>query len=188
MPNPRQIQVVDYDPTWPLTFETLRARISEVLGNTAIAVEHVGSTSVPGLAAKPIVDIDVILPSRAELPAAVEKLATLGYVHQGDLGILDREAFSSPAHLPEHHLYACIQGSVALANHLAIRDHMRRNPRTVAAYSQLKKKLAAQFPMDRDRYGAAKTAFLLDVLAREGMSDRDVRTIRDANLGSPSDP
>ena len=180
----RRILVVDYDPTWPQTFAALRAPIFEALRDIAIAVEHVGSTSVPGLAAKPIVDIDVVLPSRTELPAAIEKLATLGYVHCGDLGIADREAFSGPAHLPTHNLYACIQGSVALVNHLTIRDYLRRNPNAATAYGQLKKQLAEQFPADMDRYGAGKTAFLLEVLAREGFAEADLRAIRDANRGA----
>jgi GrpB-like predicted nucleotidyltransferase (UPF0157 family) len=182
MPNQRRILVVDYDPTWPLTFAALRAPIFEVLRNIASAVEHVGSTSVPGLAAKPIVDIDVVLPSRAQIPAAIEKLATLGYVHRGDLGIPEREAFYSPAHLPTHNLYACVQGSAALANHLAIRDHLRHHPSAVTAYGQLKKQLAHQFPTDMERYGAGKTAFLLEVLKKEGFSDADLGAIRDANL------
>ena len=180
MPNQQRILVMDYDPTWPLTFAALRAPISEALGNIALAVEHVGSTSVPGLAAKPIVDIDVVLSSRAEIPAAIEKLASLGYVHRGDLGIPEREAFDSPAHLPTHNLYACVRGSAALANHLTIRDHLRRNPNAVTAYGQLKMQLARQFPTDINSYGVGKTAFLLDVLEREGFSGADLRAIRDA--------
>jgi GrpB-like predicted nucleotidyltransferase (UPF0157 family) len=182
MPSERRIIVVDYDPTWPQTFAALRAPISEALKDIASAVEHVGSTSVPGLAAKPIVDIDVVLPSRAQIPQAIEKLALLGYVHRGDLGIPDREAFSSPAHLPVHHLYACVQGSAALANHLTIRDHLRRNPSAVTAYGHLKKQLAEQHSTDMESYGAAKTAFLLEVLQSEGFSNADLRAIRDVNL------
>lgn len=68
-------------------------------------MEHVGSTSVPGLAAKPIIAIDVVVPSRAEIPATVERLADLGYAHSEDLGIEDREAFESPVGLPAHHLF-----------------------------------------------------------------------------------
>jgi len=182
MSNKRKIVVVDYDPAWPLTFAALRAPICEAVRGIASAVEHVGSTSIPGLAAKPIIDIDVIIPSRAELPATIEKLAALGYVHCGDLGISDREAFYSPTHLPTHNLYVCIRGSVALANHLTIRDHLRGNPGAVAAYGNLKKQLAGQFPTDMDRYGAAKTAFLLEVLRKEGFSATDRGSIRDVNL------
>ena len=181
MKNQRRILVVDYDPTWPVTFAALRAPISEVLRDIASNVEHVGSTSVPGLAAKPIVDIDVVVPSRAEIPAAIAKLASLGYVHRGDLGIPEREAFDSPAHLPTHNLYVCVQGGAALANHLTIRDHLRRNSNAATAYGQLKKQLADQFSTDMESYGAGKTAFLLEVLKKEGFSDADLRAIRDAN-------
>jgi GrpB-like predicted nucleotidyltransferase (UPF0157 family) len=128
------------------------------------------------------VDMDVILPSRADLPAAIEKLASLGYVHRGDLGIAEREAFDNPAHLPAHNLYACVQGSVALANHLALRDYLRRNPNAVAAYGQLKKQLASRFPTDMDSYIAGKTEFILQILEREDFSKTALRQIRDANL------
>jgi GrpB-like predicted nucleotidyltransferase (UPF0157 family) len=181
MPSQRKVLVVDYDSTWPLTFATLQAPIAAALGGLAFSVEHVGSTSVPGLAAKPIIDIDVVVPSRAELPAAIESLTSLGYEHCGNLGIEDREAFESPPHLPAHHLYACVAGCAALANHLAIRDHLRRNPATVAAYSQLKKQLAERFPTDIESYVAGKTDFLLDALRSEGFSDAALRAISDAN-------
>jgi GrpB-like predicted nucleotidyltransferase (UPF0157 family) len=183
MPKPSQsrILVVEYDSTWPLTFATLQAPISEALRGIALSVEHVGSTSVPGLAAKPIIDIDVVVPSRNELPAAIESLAPLGYVHRGDLGIEDREAFESPAALPAHHLYACVQGSTALANHLAIRDRLRRSPAVAAAYGQLKKDLAEQFPDDMDGYIEGKTDFLLQVLRGAGFSDAVLHAIRNAN-------
>src|SRR5438067_8534680 len=90
------IVVVAYNPDWPKVFAALRGRVAGVLGDLALAVEQVGSPAVPGLAAKPIVDLDVLIPSTADFPAAVERLATLGYVHQGDLGIPGREAIIQP--------------------------------------------------------------------------------------------
>jgi GrpB-like predicted nucleotidyltransferase (UPF0157 family) len=177
----RSVLVVEYDTSWPLTFATLRAPIWEALRGIALSVEHVGSTSVPGLASKPIIDIDAIVPSRAELPATIERLAALGYVHSGNLGIEDREAFESPGGLPAHHLYACVQGSAALANHLAVRDCLRRNPTVAAAYGQLKKQLEEQFPADIGSYIAGKTHFLLEVLRSAGFTDAVLQTIRDAN-------
>jgi GrpB-like predicted nucleotidyltransferase (UPF0157 family) len=103
MPNQRTIVVVDYDPSWPVTFAALREPIWRALADIAISVEHVGSTSVPGLAAKPIIDIDAVITSSADISAAIDRLATLGYVHSGTLGIEGREAFESPAG-PAHHL------------------------------------------------------------------------------------
>jgi GrpB-like predicted nucleotidyltransferase (UPF0157 family) len=166
--SPRTIVVVDYDPSWPLTFASLRAPVWDAVRDVALAVEHVGSTAVPGLAAKPIIDIDVIVSARAEIRAAVDRLAAVGYVHQGNLGIEGREAFESPAGLPAHHLYVCVQGSAALINRLTLRDYLRGHPDRAAAYGQLKKQLAAQFPTDIDKYGAGKTDFVLATLRAAG--------------------
>lgn len=91
----RTVVVEDYDPAWPRDFELLRQRIWPVLGDFALGIEHVGSTSVPGLAAKPIIDMTIVVASRDEVPMAIERLASLGYVHKGNLGIDDREAFDS---------------------------------------------------------------------------------------------
>jgi len=90
------IVIEDYDPHWQEQFEVLRAQIAAVLRPLAAAIEHVGSTAVPGLAAKPIIDIDVLLRSAADLPEAITRLATLGYQHRGDLGVPGREAFDRP--------------------------------------------------------------------------------------------
>jgi GrpB-like predicted nucleotidyltransferase (UPF0157 family) len=127
----RRIEVVDYDPHWPETFETLRSRIWTAVGDVASSVEHVGSTSVPGLAAKPIIDISIVVPERSDVPTGISRLATLGYVHRGDLGIAGREAFANPDGLPMHNLYLCPRDSVALANHLAIRNYLRTHPEAV---------------------------------------------------------
>src|SRR5512145_273306 len=116
MPDP--VVIVDYDPSWPDVFEDLRARLLRALGDLVMAIEHVGSTAVPGLAAKPIIDIDVVIPSVSDLPAAIQRLAEIGYAHRGDLGVPGREAFSQPADLPRHHLYVCTIRSVELLRHL----------------------------------------------------------------------
>jgi len=177
----RKILVVDYDPAWPATFATFQSPISEALRGIALSVEHVGSTSVRGLAAKPIIDIDVIVPSRAKVPVAIEKLASLGYIHLGNLGVEDREAFENPPGMPAHHLYVCVNGAAALLNHLAIRDCLRRDPTAVTRYSQLKKQLAAQFPTDIGSYIEGKTDFLLEILRGAGFCDDELQTIRDVN-------
>lgn len=96
-----------------------------VLGDVAMRIEHVGSTSVPGLAAKPILDIDVVIESREKLPAAIERLATLGYEHEGDHNVAGREAFrpgegTTPRTWPAHHLYVCAQDNRELLRHLRV--------------------------------------------------------------------
>ena len=158
--------VVDYDPAWPQLFEQLRDRVVAALGDLVVAVEHVGSTAVPGLPAKPIIDLDVVIPAIADLPAAIERLATLGYVHRGDLGIPGREAFSRPPDTPPHHLYVCARDSAELRRHLLFRDYLRAHPEDARAYGALKRQLAARFRDDREAYTEAKTAFVADILRR----------------------
>ncbi len=150
-----------------------------------MSVEHVGSTAVPGLAAKPIIDMDVVVASSDKLPEAIERLASLGYVHRGNLGIDGREAFDSPRGLPAHHLYVCLRESAALANHLALRDFLRHDSVAVAEYGRIKRQLAERFPNDIDGYVAGKTDFILTVLRGAGFPETVLRAIRDANLPSP---
>ena len=175
------IIVVDYDPAWPQVFENLRSRVSAAVGDIAISIEHVGSTAVPGLAAKPAIDLGIVVPSEIEIPLAISRLAAIGYVHRGDLGIAGREAFHSPDDLPAHNLYLYIQGNSALANHLAIRDHLRQNPATADAYGKLKKDLARRFPGKIDSYVAGKTDFLLAILRQAGFSAEQLDAIEAAN-------
>lgn len=158
--------IEDYDPSWPERFEILRSRISAALGSRAAAIEHVGSTAVPGLAAKPIIDIDVLLRSKTDLPRAIECLTAIGYVYQGDLGIPGREAFRAPASEFRHHLYVCPPDSQACWQHLAFRDHLRSHPEDARAYGLLKRSLASCYGSDRDGYTQAKTEFIEAILRR----------------------
>ncbi len=100
-------------------------------------VEHVGSTAVPGLAAKPVLDIDVVVPA-GDVDAAVAALESAGYVHRGDLGVPDREAFHAPDDDPRRHVYVCRAGSLSVRNHLAVRDVLRRREDLREAYAAVK--------------------------------------------------
>lgn len=178
------IEVVDYRKEWPQRFAGLRERIWPAVAAHALGIEHVGSTAVPGLAAKPVIDIDVIIAATDGLPAVIEPLEKLGYRHRGNLGIEGREAFESPPGWPAHHLYVCAQGCTALANHLSLRDQLRRDPEAAARYGALKKQLAAQHPDDIGRYVAGKTDFLLELLGKCGFEPEVLRQIRAANVGT----
>ncbi len=173
----RTIIVVDYDPAWSAQFEGLRSNIVSAVGDIAVGVEHVGSTSVPGLAAKPVIDIDLVVATAAHVPAAICRLSALGYEHRGNLGIEGREAFFSPSKPPQHSLYVCLQGGTALRNHLMLRDYLRTHAGVAAEYGFLKKRLAAQFPTDIDSYVDGKTDFILDVLRRTGFTDNQLSSI-----------
>ena len=161
------VVVVPYDPAWPAAFALLLDRLAPVLGELAAGIEHVGSTAVPGLAAKPIVDVDVVIRHAEDLDETVRRLAALGYVHLGDLGIVGREAFRSAPGLPSHHLFVCASGAVPLQAHLTLRDALRGDPDLAFAYAALKRELAERYRDDRDAYSEGKSAFITAVLLRE---------------------
>ena len=184
MPEPRAcapVQVVDYDPEWPRIFHRLKDRIWPSVRDVAAAIEHVGSTSVPGMAAKPVIDVDIIIAARTGLPLLIERLGTLGYKHRGNLGIEDRDAFMTPEGQPSHHLYVCVANSLALQNHIAVRDYLRAHPSAAEAYSALKQQLAERFPIERERYNGGKTEFILSILEQCGFSAAGLDAIKHAN-------
>ena len=161
----RAIVVVAYDPEWPRHFDQIRAYVENAVGDHALDIEHVGSTAVPGLSAKPIIDVDVIV-RPTEVAEAIRRLERTGYVHEGDLGIPGREAFTSPAGLPTHHLYVCPAGSPSLQAHLQFRNYLRAHPQAADEYAALKRTLAFQVGDDRDAYAAGKSAFVEAALRR----------------------
>ena len=177
----RTIVVVDYDPAWPEHFEKLRSRLWPVVRDIAVSIEHVGSTAVPGLAAKPIIDMSVVVPSQQEVLLSIERLATLGYQHRGNLGIEGREAFMPPTGWPAHHLYVCTQDSLGLRNHLSVRDYLRTHPETARAYGELKKRLAAAFPNDINSYVDGKTDMLMNILREQPLATHQLDAIERAN-------
>src|SRR5262245_23111006 len=100
-----RVQVVESNPEWPGIFEQVRAYVWPAVGDIALNVKHIGSTSVRGLRAKPVIDACIVVASREEVPVCIDRLASIGYVHRGNLGVPDREAFRRPDQLPRHHLY-----------------------------------------------------------------------------------
>ena len=109
-----KVVVLPYDRTWKSDFEEIKTEIENVIGDFIIGIEHVGSTSVEGMSAKPCIDLDVIIKDYSVFDTVVSKLKTIGYIHEGNLGIKDREAFkySDKPHLKTHHLYVCPQYSI----------------------------------------------------------------------------
>lgn len=164
--NSKTIVISDYRSQWADDYEALKAQIWPVVVAASIDIQHVGSTAVPGLCAKPIIDIDIIVTDKPKLVRVIAKLEGLGYRHLGDLGIVGREAFKAEDHAIVHHLYACLVDSPALLNHLSLRDHLRNHPADRAAYGALKRNLARRFPRDIESYIKGKTAFIEGILAR----------------------
>ena len=149
----RNIIVLPYDEKWQQDFLDIKSELAAALGTLALSIEHVGSTSVPGLAAKPIIDIDVVV-RKADLESAIKALATIGYEHEGNGGIEGREMFkyTGKEHLMDHHLYVCPEDSRELKRHVLFRDYLLSHPDAVQAYSQIKKEAAELYPHDIDSY------------------------------------
>lgn len=176
-----RVEVAAYDPEWPRTFERIRAYVWPAVQHAALSLEHVGSTSVPGLRAKPVIDACIVVASRRDIPHVVKALTKIGYVHRGDLGVPEREAFKHPASLPKHHLYATRRGSLSLKNHLGLRDYLRAQPEAATQYGDLKEALAKRFPDDIDSYIAGKTEFIIGILRRTGLTDEELAAISGIN-------
>ena len=146
--------VLPYDEAWKSDFEKIKNELENALGDCILGIEHVGSTSVEGLSAKPCIDIDVIIKDYSVFEVVVDRLSAIGYVHEGDLGIPKREAFkcSEKPHLKKHHLYVCPQDSEELHRHITFRDFLRSHPEAVRKYGQTKEMAAKLFPNDIDGY------------------------------------
>ena len=156
--------VVAYDPRWPRQFEELRARVDAALRGLEHVTEHVGSTAVPGLAAKPIIDLDVVLPRESGRPAALSALAAAGWVHEGELGITGRDAFAPPPGAAYHHLYLVVAGSQPHRDHLDLRDYLRAHPGQAARYGRRKRELAPLLSTDRAAYTDGKAGLIAGLL------------------------
>jgi GrpB-like predicted nucleotidyltransferase (UPF0157 family) len=161
------VVVVDADPGWPNQFREIATYLSAFVGSSVVRIEHVGSTSVPGLAAKPIIDIDVVVAREADLTGALRRIASAGYVWVGDLDVRGREAFDAPSEppLPTHHLYLVVENNRAHADHWLFRDALIENPELVVRYAEIKRENAVRSGGDLDRYVALKAAFVAEVLA-----------------------
>ena len=148
------VKVLPYNKSWKLAFEEISREIENALGELIIGIEHVGSTSVEGLSAKPCIDLDVVVKDYSVFDTVVRKLEGIGYIHEGNLGIADREAFmySNKPHLMQHHLYVCPQYSEELHRHITFRDFLRSNPEAAKKYGTVKEEAARLFPDNIDKY------------------------------------
>jgi GrpB-like predicted nucleotidyltransferase (UPF0157 family) len=163
------VMIVPWRAEWAQRFAEQRERLLALFAPAEVAVEHVGSTAVPGLAAKPIVDMMLGVRRLVDVEARIPALEDEGweYVPEHEAVFPERRFLARPAPRPRtHHLHAVELGSAFWRDHLAFRDHLRSHPDEAAAYAELKRELAARFGRDRDGYTEAKTDFVRGVLAR----------------------
>ena len=167
----KHVVVLPYDKQWKQCFLQIKNELQNALGNLAMRIEHVGSTSVQGLSAKPIIDIDVVIKDYSVFDAVVHALEEIGYHHEGDLGITAREAFtySGKEHLKKHHLYVCPQDSAELRRHIAFRNYLSIHPEAVREYSRIKEEGAVLYPNDIEKYIQHKSPFIEKIYREIGV-------------------
>jgi len=162
----RVIEVILYNSEWKTEFEKIKTMLNSYIGDLILTIEHVGSTSVEGLSAKPIIDLDVVIESYDILPNIIERLGNAGYVYEGNLGVEGREAFKRTYDdgFMKYHLYVCPKNGTGYLEHIAFRDYLRFNETARKEYDALKLKLAEIYRYDIDNYCTGKTEFVRDIL------------------------
>lgn len=177
---------------WKKEFNILKSRFLDALQNYNVDIQHVGSTAVPGLIAKPILDIDIIIKDGNLLAVITKELEKLGYTNQGELGIKGRFNFKQNSEYSpiteerikwtDHHLYVCFSDSLALKNHLLFRDALLNDAKLVKAYGALKNNLVNEDGITREEYTKRKTDFIIETLGKLGLDESELEEIRKANV------
>lgn len=162
------IELASHNATWASAFESEASAISNALSELPIELHHIGSTAIPGIVAKPVIDMLGVVSSVAELDEHAHRLAALGYEGLGEYGILGRRYFRKNAHdgARTHHLHAFAAGAPEILRHLDFRDYLRAFPMEAAAYAALKQELVERCGSDMTAYSEGKTEFIRAVERR----------------------
>ena len=168
--------LVDYDVNWPTCFSEERARIIDLLADHNPSVEHIGSTAISGMAAKPIIDVMVLIGAIADAPACIERLKSLDYHYSpyGEDVFPERRWFCKPNPTERtHHLHLVERNTPFHIDHLLFRNYLRTHKDVAHSYEDLKRQLATRFPDDREAYTDGKSGFVAGVLAKARPSIND---------------
>lgn len=165
-----KVIVEKWNPKWPKEFDKIVDFLGKDIQEKALRIEHVGSTAVAGLSAKPIIDLDIVI-EKGQFSLIKALLEAKGYVYEGDLGIKGREAFSClpRSGLMTHHLYVCAEDAEELRRHLTFRNYLRAHSEAVAAYSKVKETAALLYPQDIDKYMAFKSKVIEKIYKQCGL-------------------
>ncbi|MDD6795580.1 MAG: GrpB family protein [Clostridiaceae bacterium] len=166
----KHVIVEDYNPMWKEEFQKIKNELLKVLKDKVISIEHVGSTSVEGLSAKPIIDIDVVIDNN--LAEVIKALESIEYIYEGDLGVSGRYAFKYE-NKPEfmvHHLYVCKKDNEELHRHITFRDYLRKHADDREDYSQIKKEMAKKYPEDIESYIEGKQPIIDAIYKKCGLA------------------
>ena len=164
----RSIIIMDYDSQWPILYEEEKNRILNVIGNKIMAIEHIGSTAVPGLGAKPIIDIMVAVRCLADAEDCIAPLQSIGYeyVPEHEASIPERRYFRKGPQEAHRHLHMVERTSDFWEKHILFRNFLRAHPDIAQQYYLLKKELAAKFSSDRNAYTDTKASFIESMIAK----------------------
>lgn len=158
------MNLIKFQKSWKQDFMEISKFIEPSINGIFATIVHVGSTSIDGAIAKPIIDIDLVIEDLGQKTEVISRLASIGYVHRGDLGIEGREAFFQPTNLPEHHLYLVHRDAKAYLDHIDFQSALQADSKLVQEYNDLKKSLEHLLLIDRQLYTDGKTDFILKVL------------------------
>jgi GrpB-like predicted nucleotidyltransferase (UPF0157 family)/GNAT superfamily N-acetyltransferase len=181
------VEVVYYNPNWPAMFELEATFIRDALGANCLAIHHIGSTSVPGLLAKPIIDILPVVKNILEVDKTTTTMQNLGYEAKGEYGIAFRRYFQKGQNIRTHNVHIYEEGDPEIDRYLKFRDWMRSHKEDAQAYANLKMELAAKFPQDILQYCNGKDSFVASIDAKDGfdgwrmvkaLTDREWATVR----------
>ncbi|MEM9635130.1 MAG: GrpB family protein [Pseudomonadota bacterium] len=166
---PTLVELVPHDPNWKQCFAAAEMALRTLLGTRVVSVDHIGSTAIPGMIAKPVIDIDITLSSSTEIQAASAELVGAGYEPRGNRYNDGVWAFLLRTTSPQFRLYLCPPANRTHENRMLFRNYLRQHDETAATYSSLKRQLVDQFAYDGDRYTAEKSQFVLEIVktARE---------------------
>lgn len=161
-PDARPVVIVPYDPEWPARFEAEAHLIRRTVGETIGQIHHMGSTSIPGLPSKPIIDIFLRVHTLAAFDLETRALEAIGYVPYGENGLAGRRFFAKGGQERSHHVHAYAMANQEPLRHLAFRDYLRLNAPIAQAYGALKRRCAVAHPFDMPGYCDCKERFILE--------------------------
>lgn len=164
------VKLVPYSADWPRQFDEEKKLLSEAMGTLCLTIEHIGSTAIPGIEAKPIIDIAAMISSLEDVDKCVEVLTKAGYEYKGEYGLPGRHFFVKGAPVT-HHLHVVASGSDHWDSWLFFRDHLRAETDISKAYADIKHELAESYAQDRNAYTRNKGDFIVRTLREAGADD-----------------
>ncbi|SHH73166.1 GrpB domain, predicted nucleotidyltransferase, UPF0157 family [Clostridium collagenovorans DSM 3089] len=171
--NLRVVEVVEYNPNWHIEFKEEAHKLRDILKDEIVEIHHIGSTSIPNMSAKPVIDILLEVRDINAIDYYNEKIQQIGYIPKGEYGIRNRRFFLKGENDRTHHIHAFETGDTEIKRHLNFRDYMINHPEEAEEYKNLKKDLAYKFKYDIDKYIEGKDAFIknIDLKAKQEFTE-----------------